>query len=231
MHVAGRVAEVVAGVPYTQLLDQRVTGPLGMSSTSFVLGTPANPRVAGGLGSSLPDYEQLLDMLITRGFHAGQSFLSAATVATIVNDRVNGLPGTCVPPAVDRVAYGTGCWIDTVGPGGFTNEASSPGAFGFNPWIDLRRGYYGIVMQQGQNLDVDPLVEQIQAGIRQRVDALRRSVGDANSDGAVSGADLSIVLAQFGQSVAAGTGSDFNFDGVVNGADLSILLANFGSAC
>jgi len=58
--------------------------------------------------------------------------------------------------------------------------------------------------------------------------------GDANGDSQVDGADLSLVLALFGQSVAqqplAGV-ADFNGDGVVNGADLSVLLFRFGTAC
>ncbi len=231
MHVAGRVAEVVAGVPYATLLAQRVTGPLDMGSTTFVLGTLDNPRIAGGLGSSLPDYENFTRMLLARGQHDGGSFLTALSVATIIDDRVSGAPATCIPPTADRAAYGVGCWIDIVGPGGFTHQASSPGAFGFNPWVDVRRGYHGIVMIRGQNADVDSLVEQIQAGIRSRVDALRRALGDANTDGFVNGADLSIILAQFGQTVAPGTGSDFNGDGLVDGADLSVLLSRFGQEC
>lgn len=55
--------------------------------------------------------------------------------------------------------------------------------------------------------------------------------GDANDDGLVNGADLSVLLFQFGATVAPGVGADFNDDGVVNGADLSILLANFGESC
>lgn len=55
--------------------------------------------------------------------------------------------------------------------------------------------------------------------------------GDTNSDGLVNGADLSVLLAQFGASVAPGTGADFNGDALVNGADLSVLLSNFGGAC
>lgn len=55
--------------------------------------------------------------------------------------------------------------------------------------------------------------------------------GDTNNDGAVNSADLSVLLAQFGQSVTPGTGADFNNDGVVNAADLSVLLSNFGSSC
>lgn len=55
--------------------------------------------------------------------------------------------------------------------------------------------------------------------------------GDANGDNEVNGADLSVLLAQFNQSVPAGTGADYNNDGVVNGADLSVLLGAFGNSC
>ncbi|HMN97731.1 MAG TPA: hypothetical protein PKC43_14760 [Phycisphaerales bacterium] len=48
--------------------------------------------------------------------------------------------------------------------------------------------------------------------------------GDLNNDGTVNGADLGILLGQWG-----GPGSgDLNGDGVVNGADLGILLGNWG---
>ncbi len=55
--------------------------------------------------------------------------------------------------------------------------------------------------------------------------------GDANGDNQVNGADLSVLLGQFGTSVAPGTGADFNGDGLVNGADLSVLLGLFGTGC
>ncbi len=55
--------------------------------------------------------------------------------------------------------------------------------------------------------------------------------GDANGDGNVDSADLSVLLGQFGTSVTPGTGADYNSDGVVNSADLSVLLSNFGTTC
>jgi len=60
------------------------------------------------------------------------------------------------------------------------------------------------------------------------VSAPPQCAGDANGDNMTNGADLSVLLSQFGQSVAPGTGADFNSDGLVNGADLSVLLSNFG---
>ncbi|TVQ61197.1 MAG: hypothetical protein EA379_06770 [Phycisphaerales bacterium] len=51
--------------------------------------------------------------------------------------------------------------------------------------------------------------------------------GDANGDGVVDFADLSIVLASFGMSGADLQG-DLNGDGVVDFQDLALVLANFG---
>lgn len=55
--------------------------------------------------------------------------------------------------------------------------------------------------------------------------------GDANGDGAVNGADLSIILANFGQPGSGPGFGDLNGDGQCNGADLSVLLATFGLTC
>lgn len=52
--------------------------------------------------------------------------------------------------------------------------------------------------------------------------------GDTNGDGDCNGADLSVMLGQFGTSVTPDTGGDLNGDGLVNSADLSVLLADFG---
>lgn len=54
--------------------------------------------------------------------------------------------------------------------------------------------------------------------------------GDADGDGAVSFADLNLVLGQFGQSGPALAG-DLNGDGLVGFADLNFVLGNFGRSC
>lgn len=55
--------------------------------------------------------------------------------------------------------------------------------------------------------------------------------GDCNGDRFVNGADLAVLLSQFGQGPVIGAAADFNGDGLVSGADLSVLLSNFGSSC
>jgi hypothetical protein len=44
-------------------------------------------------------------------------------------------------------------------------------------------------------------------------------------------ADLNLVLANFGSSVAPNTNGDVTGDGLVNLADLNLVLANFGTDC
>lgn len=55
---------------------------------------------------------------------------------------------------------------------------------------------------------------------------------DLNGDRVINTGDLTLLLAQFGQTASPpGSGADINGDGAVNTADLTIFLAKFGSAC
>jgi hypothetical protein len=47
---------------------------------------------------------------------------------------------------------------------------------------------------------------------------------DLNNSGAVDGADLAVLLSQWGTSGSA----DLDFDGLVGGSDLALLLAAWG---
>ena len=52
--------------------------------------------------------------------------------------------------------------------------------------------------------------------------------GDANLDGKVDINDLTIVLANYGQTGKTWTTGDFNGDGTVDINDLTIVLTNYG---
>jgi hypothetical protein len=57
-------------------------------------------------------------------------------------------------------------------------------------------------------------------------------LGDANGDSMVTFADITTILANFGNNYLPGTGpGDSNFDGVVNFSDVTTTLANFGLPC
>ncbi len=53
-------------------------------------------------------------------------------------------------------------------------------------------------------------------------------IADANGDGRTDGADLSVVLANFGLPANSPEFGNFNGDGICNAADLSVLLSQWG---
>ena len=63
------------------------------------------------------------------------------------------------------------------------------------------------------------------SGMLVAVSTTTNPIGDLNGDGTVNGADLTILLAAWGDG---GGPADLNGDGTVNGADLTVLLANWG---
>jgi serine-type D-Ala-D-Ala carboxypeptidase/endopeptidase len=72
MHVAARMAEVVTGVPWNDVVHAQLAQPLGLSAPlryyTFPrerLGT-ANPLAGGGLVTSMTDYTALLPSPIRR---------------------------------------------------------------------------------------------------------------------------------------------------------------------
>ena len=110
-----------------------------------VLGTDialsfSQPQPAGGARTSAKDYALFLRKLLGRQLRMG-SLLGHHPVCTN--------PQTCPtatysPIATESWHYSIGHWVEddpTRGDGAF----SSAGAFGFYPWIDASRSFYGIV--------------------------------------------------------------------------------------
>lgn len=81
------------------------------------------------------------------------------------------------------------------------------------------RGTYRLSLRawdaNGLYVDSDPVTLEVQIG--------PPLAGDFNNDGVIDGADLGILLGQWGEAGAA----DLNSDGVVNGADLGMLLGSW----
>lgn len=108
-----------------------------------VLGTDAalsfsTPQLAGGAIGSAESYARFLTRVLNNELRIG-ALLGAHAVCT--------LPGVCATavssPAPAPYEYSLGHWVesDSLGDGSF----SSAGAFGFYPWIDASKKYYGIV--------------------------------------------------------------------------------------
>jgi CubicO group peptidase (beta-lactamase class C family) len=151
MQVAGRVCELATGKSWHQLFEERVVRPLGLQHTYYGgYYTGAVPRIAGGVMSCASDFLKLLSMIMNGGSYNGKVLLTPAEADTLLADHTGGArigysPFTKYKTIMRTTAdprYGMGSWVVRRG-GGRINV--SPGAFGFTPWIDRERGYYGVL--------------------------------------------------------------------------------------
>ena len=143
---------------------------------------------------------------------SGGSVLADASWNMAVDYQVSGdifeLSGST--EQTETVAFG--CTVEAVG-GDLAMAAMSLGDI--TATVDpakLPTGVYGVTMVVAFDLSVASMSGSYEdAGV----------VGDLNGDGKVDGADLGLLLSQWG---VAGNG-DLNGDGTVNGADLGLMLA------
>lgn len=107
----------------------------------------AQPQPAGGGMTTAGDYARFLRAVMDGRLQIGK-LLGAQPVCT--NSRT--CPGDALrtpSPAAESWHYSIGHWVEddpSVGDGAF----SSPGAFGFYPWITSDKRFYGIVARKGQ---------------------------------------------------------------------------------
>jgi len=149
MHAAGAVGELAGGAPWNTLFAQRISGPVGMTSTQFVLSSPTNPRIDGGCESNATDFALFMEMLRRGGTTiTGTRVLSASSVSQMFT-RQTAKPITILntpvqSPYVDGADYGVGVWLDERDAQGNLLGALAAGARGFSSWIDFDDGMVGV---------------------------------------------------------------------------------------
>jgi CubicO group peptidase (beta-lactamase class C family) len=181
MQVAGRIAEIAGGEPFAMLFRKRIAKPLGLSRTVFSpLGSPANPLLAGGMVSSAPEYGRFLEMILAGGMYEGKRVLPAALIEEMLGDQTRGARIASSPFVGDPRArsagtptrYGIGIWREVNDSAtGRSIEASSPGGFGFVPWIDRDRGMGGVLTMHGHLRNAMPMYHALKAIIRETIPA------------------------------------------------------------
>lgn len=164
MQIVGAIAEKVTGKSWNQLFKERIGDPCEMTDTTYVrtpgtgsgrsmqelLAPTSNPMLAAGAKSSLHDYSNFLDMLFDGGMFNGKRVLSEASVREMQNDQAVGQ--SLLRASNDRMgrnsSYGLGEWVDVKAADGRTIQVSSPGAWGFRPWINLDKNVYAVFLMQ-----------------------------------------------------------------------------------
>jgi len=156
LHVAARMAEVVTGSTWNVIFAQQVLRPLGLPDSvqfySFprqAIGT-TNPLVAGGMRATMNEYGRMLAVVFHRGTTQGQYFANPALFDAQAREPYpNVVVGTSPMSALAYdFRYGLTAWLECTTPAAGCTSISSPGAFGWTPWVDRDGGYYAMVAME-----------------------------------------------------------------------------------
>lgn len=159
MQVGGEVAEVASGEDWQAGWHTHIGLPLGAPGIDWQgLGATQNYRIAGGARASLPDYANVLAMILGGGVGNGHRILSPAAIAVLGADQTDGAALGYSPPGADgRHAYSVGAWIETFPAAPAVPAISSIGKFGYAPWVDFDGGFFGVVMIEQRGLTLPPM--------------------------------------------------------------------------
>ena len=153
LHVAARMAEVVTGKTWDAVFASELRAPLGIGAQAVFYTWPrrpegtTNPLIAGGLQMTMNEYAKVLELEYHRGVYRGQRLIGDALfTAQATEPYPNAVIGDT---PVGRIGleyhYGLANWLECPPPAVDCPVQSSPGAFGFTPWVDRAGGYYAIL--------------------------------------------------------------------------------------
>lgn len=152
LDVAGRMAEVVTGKAWNDVFAREIRDPLGLPADIVYYANPlkgtgtGNPLLAGGLVVSMNEYERLLHFVFDKGVWQGNALLAPGIFDT---QTVEPYPDVAIGQSpAPGLRYGLTAWLECGTPQTGCQQISSPGAFGFTPWIDRDAGYYAILGMQ-----------------------------------------------------------------------------------
>lgn len=228
MHAAGAVAEIAGGQPWNELFRDRITDPLGMVNTRFVLTTPENPRIAGGCESTAPEFARFMEMLRMHGVDRGRQVLRPGSVEQMFTRQTPvGIP-VFNSPLAGSSDYGVGVWLDQRDSQGNLVGALAAGARGFAAWIDFDDELVGVfATDKTQSANVQPLYNLIRDAAQRKV-RCRCGPADVEADGMV---DLGDLLAFFECYDSLTPCADLNADGVVDLSDFLEFFNGYDTGC
>lgn len=165
MQVAAAMAEQATDQAWSEIVRLTLREPLGLSTATGFSGR--NPRASGSATGSALDYAEFLRLQLAGGFLANsldQLITERLSAVTIVSR-----PNTISANNLDWY-YGLGVWRECDQPMwdsicASERRISSPGAFGWYPWLDLDNGYYAVLaMEEPLTLTSSPSVVAVSLG-------------------------------------------------------------------
>jgi D-alanyl-D-alanine-carboxypeptidase/D-alanyl-D-alanine-endopeptidase len=162
LHVAALMAQVAVGSDWNSIFDAQLRGPLQLppefawysAPRQGVDPRPINPLLAGGMRASMNDYALVLRFVFDKGKWQGAQLTSPNLFDL---QTIAPYPGAIIgtTPSLLDVRYGLTAWLECATPTTGCASISSPGAFGFTPWLDRGAGYYAILGMEIDDLQAD----------------------------------------------------------------------------
>jgi len=153
LQVAARMAEVVTGQSWASIFAMQLKTPLSLGTdvTWYTaprqsLGT-TNPLIAGGLRMTMNEYARVLALEYGKGTYQGNPLLPASLFdAQSTEPYPNATIGNSPLESLGlNYHYGLASWLECAPPAVNCAVQSSPGAFGFTPWVDRTGRYYAVL--------------------------------------------------------------------------------------
>ena len=160
MHVAAAMAERATGHSFNAIFRENVAIPLGMTEASqYIIPSASNPLVSGGAASTGRDYAIFLQALLDGSLIADRR--------AWLRDRTAGIPFLFRPRGAEESGdwhYALGAWLECDEPRfspacAHVRIYSSPGSFGWTPWIDFRNGYFALIARRGKRFSTPVAVQ------------------------------------------------------------------------
>ncbi len=164
MQIAAAMAERATGQSFNAIFRNNIADRAGMSTaSSYVSPSTTNPKVSGGGASTARDYAAFLHGLLNGSLiDDRQQFLA---------DRTSNVSFLFRPDATAETGdwhYALGAWLECdeatfVQSCADAQIYSSPGSFGWTPWIDLQNGYFALIARRGAlgTADIGVELEQL----------------------------------------------------------------------
>lgn len=162
LHVAALMAEVAVGSDWNDIFDAQIREPLQLAPEFAYYASPRqgldthpiNPLLAGGMRASMDDYESVLHFVYDKGRWQGSQLMSPGIFdVQAIAPYPEAMIGTT--PSTLNGRYGLTAWLECATPATGCASISSPGAFGFTPWLDRDAGYYAILGMELDDLRAD----------------------------------------------------------------------------
>jgi D-alanyl-D-alanine-carboxypeptidase/D-alanyl-D-alanine-endopeptidase len=180
--VAGGMAEVAGDASFNDLFRTLMADRLQIHPKALFYTTPRrpeatdNPLVAGGLSISVNDYAKLLGLAFHRGRTEKLSIVTPEQSIELFDEAAREpYPDVEIdysPMTALRLPfrYGLTSWLECRTPEDGCSVVSSPGKYGFTPWIDRHNGYYAILGMELEGSDGD--VVSFSVDLQQRLKPL-----------------------------------------------------------